>query len=469
MKPIATTQLVNSILLFLMTSFIPFEGIGQQITFEKSYDYGLAEAAYCVQQTHDGGYILAGRQGVSISTRRLMLIKTDSLGEVEWEKFYGKPGHEYVANSIQQTADSGYIVTGYKTVAGMGANVFLMKTDVNGDTLWSKDYGTGRTEEGYSLKQLYDGGFVIAGQWADSLAVLIRTDSKGDTLWVKKYKPEQSDQAIAFSMDLTSDTGFVICGAAIMAGKAADVYVVRTNAEGSVLWTNTIGGIHTESGEAIQETGKGSFIVTGYTWSYGAGNYDVYLIKMDANGDTLWTRTYGDEVQNAANSVQQTEDGGYIIGGFTHQKSAAWVIKTDSAGKVKWNRLFKDKTAEFVLQTSDRGYAFCGFTRNASAYLIKTDSAGNIPTGITSHTRNSEIEIKLYPNPMLNKAQLEVMGVNNHPITISIFDQQGRQVKQLKARKSRIVIERGGLPSGLYLFRVVNKKGIIGTGKIIIQ
>lgn len=460
-----------------------FSGIisrAQQISFEKTYDYGLAEAANCVQQTFDGGYILAGRQGVSIGTTYLMLIKTDSLGDVEWERFYGAPGEEQVAYSVQQTADSGYIISGYKTVPGKGADAYLMKTDASGDTLWTKHYGTNLSETGYSVRQTYDGGYVVAARWRGDTASLIRTGQSGEILWRKEYLPNGHEASVAFSVVQTPDSGFCLAGATYPNDILGDVYVVRTDKHGDTLWNRWVGGPDNERGQGIDLTRDGGFIVTGYTWSYGAGNADVYLIRMDTNGDTLWTHTYGDTDSEAGLSVQQTNDWGFIIGGFFHWPSNnydMWLVKTDSTGQMEWERKYGGpdvEGAESVIQTTDGGYALCGLGQDASVtgavYFVKTDSLGGVITGKYSAPQPMDFNVSIYPNPMRDKAYVELEGIppSSGMLTFTLFDQLGRVVKQLTFQNFSFVVDREGLPAGIYVFRMEYEGDIIGSGKVCV-
>jgi hypothetical protein len=172
------------------------------------------------------------------------------------------------AFAVAQTSDTGYVAVGYVWGRGLGRyNVWLIKTDAWGDTLWTRVYGGGDDDLGFSVQQTSDGGYIIAGS----------TYPVGSGNW--------------------------------------DVYLVKTDAAGDTLWTRTYGGAGDEDGRAVQQTMDGGYIVAGYSESFGAGDDDVYIVKTDANGDTLWTRVYGDTSESRVYSVQETMDGGYIIGG----------------------------------------------------------------------------------------------------------------------------------------------------------
>jgi hypothetical protein len=188
------------------------------------------------------------------------------------------------------------------------------------------------------------------------------------------------------SVQQTLDGGYIITGwsRSFSAGRDDDVYLIRTNASGDTLWTRTYGGIYNDKGTFIQQTSDSSYVITGLTYSFGAGNSDIYLIMTDASGDTLRTRTYGNKKYNEGTSVQKTTDGGYIIAGTMKHFD---LIKIDSGGYFLWTRNYCRgdmwEAATSAQQTSDGGYIMAGGTMNSPRFwsdikVIKTDSSGNV-------------------------------------------------------------------------------------------
>ncbi len=162
-----------------------------------------------------------------------------------WTKAFGGTNEDY-GRSVQETSDGGYIIAGYTKSFGAGSyDVYLIKTDANGDTTWTKTYGGSNIDQGYSVEQTSDGGYIIAG----------------------------NSKSFGAGLD--------------------DVYLIKTDANGDTTWTKTYGGSNIDQGYSVEQTSDGGYIIAGYTKSFGAGSYDVYLIKTDANGDTTWTKTYG--------------------------------------------------------------------------------------------------------------------------------------------------------------------------------
>jgi len=207
-----------------------------------------------------------------------------------WERTYGGTNNDWGA-SVQHTTDGGYIIAGITSSFGNGdEDVLLTKTDGNGIELWTKTFGGTNSDGAHSVQQTTDGGFIITGA----------TESFG----------------------LGNGTG--------------DVYLIKTDENGIELWTKTFGGTNAEEGNSVQQTTDGGYIIAGHTNSFGNGQRDVYLIKTDENGDSLWTRTCGGIEEDEGHSIQQTTDGGYIITGITESFGNGiydvYLIKTDGNG-----------------------------------------------------------------------------------------------------------------------------------------
>ena len=237
-----------------------------------------------------------------------------------WTKTYGGAGDDK-GTSVQQTNDKGYIIAG--NTESFGTGVYLVKTDENGDTLWTHTYVNMNGGMAPSCRQTFDNGYIIAGN-GNGHCILVKTDENGDTLWTRSYGG-QTEGNTPVSVQQTNDTGYVFTSFTFV-GMTIFAYLVKTDADGDSLWSQTYGDPYSWNiGNSVQQTSDGGYIITGTTISLGIG--DVFLIKTNANGDTLWTRTYGGTHDDRGYSVQQTTDGGYIVAGHTRSFGAGdWDI-----------------------------------------------------------------------------------------------------------------------------------------------
>jgi hypothetical protein len=304
-----------------------------------------------------------------------------------WTRKIGRSDLDF-GYSVQQTSDGGYIIAGcteglYSTFP----DIYLAKTDPHGDTLWTLIYGGDLYDCGYSGRETTDGDYIFVGARRDTaegnLIYLIKTTKDGDHLWLKTY------DGVGYSVEQTSDGGYILTGYTWLGSGEADVWLLKTDSLGDTVWTKTYGGAGSEEGCAVEQTSDGGYVVAGHTHSYGGGEYDVYLLRTDRYGDTLWTKTYGGDQSDYAYSVQQTTDGGFIVGGYTHSFGPwtdFYLVKTDSSGDTLWTRTYggpNEDRGYCVKQTSDGGYVVVGqaYSSSATGYdiqVVKADSEGSI-------------------------------------------------------------------------------------------
>ncbi|MCD6102046.1 MAG: T9SS type A sorting domain-containing protein, partial [Candidatus Cloacimonetes bacterium] len=375
------TMLTIVLGLFIVSGVVaqePGDTLWTRIYGGTDYDIGNS-----VQETTDGGYITVGyTRSFGAGNSDVWLIKTNVQGDTLWTKTYGGTDQDY-GNSVQQTTDGGYIIAGTTYSFGAGAaDVYLIKTNAQGDILWTNTFGEASWDEGWSVQETTDGGYIIAGLTNleySSAVYLIKTNAQGNALWTKIYGGTGPGSGCEWgrSVQQTTDGGYIITGFTESLGAgAADVYLIKTNSQGDILWTTTYGGTNDESGYSVQETTDGGYIIAGRTRSFGTGNYDVYLIRTDANGGTLWTRTFGGTDNDEGLSVQETTDGGYILTGYTGSFGAGssdfWLIKTNVQGDTLWTRTYggpNDDRSLSVQQTTDGSYIVVGYTCSFGAGL----------------------------------------------------------------------------------------------------
>jgi PKD repeat protein len=342
------------------------------------------EKAYCVRQTLDSGYVVAGKTRTNdFGELDFWLVKTDPNGTEQWNRTYGGTDSDS-GYFICQTFDRGYIVAGNTRSYGAGNSDFwLVKINPDGDEQWNKTFGGTDFEGANFVQQTWDGGYIIRGDRVNnsghSIYWLVKTDPGGNEEWNRTLGNYGGDRADA--MQLTSDGGF------ILAGRTHDhsdgsfgIWLIRTDSSGNEQWTRTIGGIEEVGVKTVLETSDCGFIITGSTGSYyGDDPTGILLVKVDANGYEEWNMTFTGIDYYTLISVVQTSDRGYIVAGIKETReddayfgdiSDVWLIKTDSNGNIQWyNGLGgtgRDQV-EFVQQTSDGGYIITGTTDSYGA------------------------------------------------------------------------------------------------------
>jgi len=424
-----------------------------QQRWEKTYGGLNADYSFSVQQTQDGCYIVAGGTFSFGNPCQVYLIKTNASGDTLWTKIYGGANGEF-AYSVKQTSDEGYIIAGYYADTSSNLSGYLMKTNASGDSLW----GGWRTPySAYSsVQQTQEGGYIIAGYteaFGDSYQVyLIKTNASGLYLWERAYGGTGND--VGQSVQQTTDGCYIVAGQTNSYGNSYQVYLIKTNANGDTIWTRTYGGTGDDYGRSVWLTSDSGYIVAGKTNSFGNAD-QVYLIKTNGNGDTLWTRTYGGTSSDWGFSVQQTRDGGYIVAGNTWSfgnVSQVYLIKTNASGDTLWTKNYGGTDNDYgtsVQQTSDGGYIVAGYTwsfgNEWQVYLIKTDANGNV--GVESKAVSSPVSrlpLSVSPNPFTSFATVPGRSTER----FALYDVSGRRVGTY--RGDRIG---EGLVPGVYFLR----------------
>ncbi|MFH1010392.1 MAG: hypothetical protein V1784_04055 [bacterium] len=378
------------ITLFFCLSSIPSHAQPSPDTlWTRTYGGSGPDIAWSVQRTADGGYVVAGEtNSFGAGYRDFYVVKTNGQGDPLWTRTYGGIFYDR-AYSVQQTIDGGYVLAGRTSSFGAGMyDFYVVKTSPLGDTLWTRTFGGSNDDYGYCIRQTTDAGYIVAGlTWSFGAGYadfyLVKTNSQGDTLWTRTYGGSGIDEAS--SVQQTTDGGYIVAGYTWSFGAGNyDFYLVKTNSQCDALWTRTYGGSSEDRAQSVQQTADGGYVVTGYTGSFGAGLNDFYLVKTNSQGDTLWTRTYGGSDEERAQAVQQTADGGYVVAGYTGSFGAGsldlYVVKTDSQGDTLWTRTYGgsgDDRAYCVQQTTDGAYIVAGYTYSFGAglsdfYLVKT-------------------------------------------------------------------------------------------------
>ena len=336
---------------------------------------GGGEAVYDLEQTEDGGYILAGRRFLDEHRFSALLTKTDGAGNEAWSQVFTIKGKDLTAYSVSQTGDGGYILAGI--VENSYEDAFLIKTDGQGNEEWLRVLGGNLNDRFYCVQPTGDGGFIAAGSsWSYGEshydAWLLKTDAFGNEEWSRVFGGDITHARFVLP---AGDGGY------ILAGGYGDAWLLKTDSAGNEEWSQ----IYEESKAAtmVQQVADGGFIAVFSAAPYSfSGSEELRLLKTDALGNEEWMQVFEAESSKHARSLQLTKDGGSIIAGGWGD---AWLRKTDAFGNEEWLRHFEDSGSNYygsaVRQAPDGGFILAGYGRpqqggQPGAWLLKTDSLG---------------------------------------------------------------------------------------------
>lgn len=435
-----------------------------------SYGGQLNEDGYAGCVTSDGGYAVLGSTfSYGAGDYDFYLLRLDSLGDTLWSATYGGPETDQGCD-IQQTADGGYILVGKTESVGAGeADVHLLKVDFVGGVVWSKTFGGTGRDEGWSVRQTSDLGFVIAGKTnsrgagADDF-YLIKTDASGDSLWSKTFGGAGGESAAAVRETL--DGGYVVFGTTGSFGSGySSLYAVRTDSLGDTLWTTTYGGESADFGYAVEVSPDGGFVFAGATASYGAGYSDMYLVKTDPQGTVEWDRFYGGSEDDRAYTVQVAPDGGYFLAGRTQSYGSGqydmYAVRTDPVGFPLWSRTYGGEKSDYcrMALAYPEGFVLVGYTYSFSSggsdsYLVtvRDDQATWVPELDEVIPRDFELA-QNYPNPFNLSTVIEFTVDRRNDFTLTVYNILGQEVSRRRL---------GSLSSGLH---TVTWDGLDKTGR----
>lgn len=453
MKKVETLVL----LILTMILLVPL-GCGREASdyaFFKTTGGSVDIWASSVQQTADGGYIVAG--GASsrptetpeplgtftlqltptptlppgADRYNLLLLKYDRSGSLSWART-ANLGSEDAVTSVRQTADGGYILAGYTSSSRYeDRDVLLLKYNSAGGLEWARTTGSSNEDIAQSVWQTADGGYIVAGATriygaGEIDALVLKYDSAGTLEWARTAgSDDYYDEAL--SVQQTVDGGYIVAGYTTGYGIGyADVFLLKYDGEGTLSWAKTTGGKGEDTARSVQQTVDGGYIVAG------ASDGAVLVLKYDNSGTLEWSRTTG---LDGACAVQQTTDGGYVVAGTTVSFGSVgsadiFLIKYDNVGTLEWARTAGGDSADFVCsmqQTADGGYVITGDTSSYGAgdenvFLLKTDEDGCIPDcGLISSASPSVASPNLVTGPHNVSTSSPVMYTDSPDVSTSFL------------------------------------------------
>jgi hypothetical protein len=316
------------------------------LQWQKQFQFpGLSTQLYALRQTSEGGYVWAGGvQNSNGCSECALVVKLDSNGNVQWQHSYSGL-NEAQANDIQQTADGGYVIAGYtfpsQSTYPPPVQAWIEKLDSSGNLQWQEAVGSSNTVYGNSVQQTSDGGYVLAGYSGSPPIILVaKFDSSGNVKWQTLYTAPVPTGSIggqiAYSLIQTSDGGYLIGGQV----NTQSALALKLSSGGSVQWANTytVNGASSQFG-SVRQTTDGGYVFAGYYYTGASyGGYNSWIVRTDSGGNLQWQKTYGATTQSREfQKIALTSDGGFVAVGWTLQFSLnnqAYIVKTDSAGNV---------------------------------------------------------------------------------------------------------------------------------------
>ncbi|MFW9996993.1 MAG: hypothetical protein ACFFD4_33430 [Candidatus Odinarchaeota archaeon] len=371
---------------------------GGNVEWNKTYD---SKFIVSMVQTSDDGFALAFASAV--------LGKIDRTGEIEWTRNYknideGNPeGWNQQVRDMVLTSDGGFALAGSISMVNKESDMWLAKTDSNGNVEWSRNFGGSRTDGNYfcNIIQTRDGGYALEGD-SDGGILLVKTDSRGNMEW--KYSYVSGFESISQTIFQTADDGYILAGGSRYSTirDSSDAKLTKIASNGNIEWSQVYEESSDDSARAVIQTPDGGFALAGtssFSLDVGFDNRDTFirhinadtdawLMKTDGNGNEEWKYVFDCRADEEwVTDVDQTADGGFIVtgpAGTIGGKLDAWIGKTDGNGMMTWNRSYggpKDDIPAAIIQTADGGFAIAGSTSswgagNSDAWLIRTDENG---------------------------------------------------------------------------------------------
>ena len=477
------------------------------------------DALRSLQQTSDGGYILGGYSDSGLNGDKTQasrgaddywVVKLDAAGTKQWDKTLGTVVFDQLY-ALRQTRDGGYLLGGYsaygvggdKTQPSKGGNTdfWLIKLDAQGTKLWDVGLGGPGSETVYALQQTSDGGYLVGGSSTSGIGGdksqasqggsdywVVKLDASGAKQWDRTVGGSNTD--ILLALQQTADGGYMLGGSSASGSSGdktepnkglEDYWVVKLDANGSKLWDKTLGTSSNDEFTCLQQTADGGYVVGGYTAAgmegdktqASQGGSDFWLIKLDTNGVKRWDRSLGGSGSDALSALQQTLDGGYILGGSSSSgvsgdKTQAsrglndyWLLKVDAAGIRQWDLTVGGSGGEslFALQQTAEGGYILGGISNSDISGDKTQprqgNSGTVDywvvklwaTPLATAKATPVAALRASPNPTTSSFTLH--GPAGAPY--QLLNQLGQVVR--RGRVSAEPLDVQDLPAGLYLLR----------------
>lgn len=474
----------------------------------KTYGGQYSDGGRSIIEAIDGGFVIAGyTYSFGEGYADFYLVKTDSEGNEEWAKTYGGPNMDYAYDVCKSVENDGYVLVGYTASYGNGSkDIYMVKTDIDGNEIWTQTFGGPEVEHAKSIIPTNDGNYLICG-YTESFGAgeddiyLINTDPEGNLLWEKTIGTDHSE--MGEDIIETSDGNFLITGSSGLydipgnnSGRNRDIYLVKTDQSGNVLeegyyWIMLGNQGAFDDGYAVCENSDGEYYIVGGCTRESVEVLDIAVVKTDSELNVIWKENL--EMGESAfydfsrAALKPTSDGGILIcGSFKYAstiKNDLFVIKVDSTGNEEWSGYYGgdgSESAYAITESNDEGFVITGHTSSYGAgsfdvWLLKLDLN---QTGLSNEPKSSEINFQIFPNPAIKNVTISYELESATHLNISITDSSGKLIKALLDNKQaageyhHIWDGKGDsgreVPAGVYLCKIQAGKEVYNK-KIILS
>ncbi|HEX5112568.1 MAG TPA: T9SS type A sorting domain-containing protein [Saprospiraceae bacterium] len=499
---------VQSLVFIFLFSLEASQSLLAQDTFQKEFKRITFSEMI---RTSDGGFACSG-WGKKDTLQGSVLLKLNEVGDTIWSRYYIDTTSS-LAHSVFQTSDGGFILTGKQYHSNIDTtNILLIRTDSIGQILWVKRLGKFFYENGRNVKETPDGGLIITGERNRDTSYVYdmfatKTDAEGNVEWSKSYMGPGNSQG--FKILVLSDGSYIVHGIVNIGTENPDILTIRLTADGDTIWTRSYGSNGYERSYNLIETAQHQLAIIGLTNSWTAGYGDIYLTLLDLDGNLLWSKVYGGSGGEEGHSITQTVDGGFIFGGYANQgfdiETGLYVVKTNSAGEVQWSMTYHDNDVDNVTAIAELvsgEYLVAGHSRNflkinkegitgcdeqnvqtitsiagtemthqpiqiaslpmsSLPYHLKVKSGFDIEAtckGLSTQNAPSNSKFHVSPNPAQDIIQIELIDGLIHQL--QVVDISGRLVfKENHVEASQLELNIHDFPPGIYILLAETDEG----------
>ncbi len=443
---------------------------GPDTLWTKTYGGSGNDEAFSIIRTSIGTFLLAGyTESFGAGGKDVYLLRLYTDGDDMWIKTYGGEGND-VAYSVMRASDGYYVAVGYTESFGNGGtDVYILKLEADGDTLWTRTYGSNSDDGAFSIIETSDGNYLIAGYTRSAggeNVYLLKITPDGDTLWTKNFGNPDNYEEARQVIETTNGDYLIVGRSYSPVDENWNLYYARTDANGDTLWTGLLGGEDDDGGYGIIETEDQDLVLLGFTSSIGNGGSDLYAVRIDADGVPQWSKTLGGPENEIGYAISQAICEGYVIAGVTSSYGSggkdAYLLRINYFGDSIWAETYggtQDDGIYSVTMTSYPGYIAAGYTESMGAggkdvYILNfgyddvSESSKPSGEGTTVHTTSSLFSQRI---------ELLFSEVPGNRVKATLYDATGRLLRErhFDGNSKRTAIDGlGDLPTGVYFLEV---------------